>query len=204
MSFSNGILDGIGEYVDEWLELSFSASAPLYHHKTAALELGKRSQIPSAEVFLRRAYDRIDSNWRASSYSDKRPPSRENWRFQSRPEISPDNTSPEVGLERAIVQAAGSSWVNQIPTSSGLVGPSADKVRNIDLAYAERNGKFTLVELKVGSDTPLFAAIEILLYGLLLGMPFSFCFTRFADGFDLNDSPEALLKHAISWKKIWQ
>lgn len=88
MSFTNGILSGVGELVDAWLELSFTASAPLYHHKTAALELGRRSQIPPADTFLRQAYNQIDTNWHASSYKEQRPPSRENWRVSAMTPLS--------------------------------------------------------------------------------------------------------------------
>lgn len=168
MNFSNGILDGIGDLVDEWLELSFSATMPLYQHKTAALQLCTRPSIPSATGFLEKAYRRINNNWASSDYRNTRPPSRENWRFEQRSDISAENTSPEVRLERAIIQASDAHWANQVPTSSGLVGPSADKVRNIDLVQRGDSGNYVLIELKVASNNPLFAAIEILLYGLLL------------------------------------
>ncbi len=168
MNLSKGILDGVGELVDEWLDFSFSATSPLYQHKTAALQLSARPSIPTATDFLEKAYTRIHDNWEASDYRHTRPPSRENWRFTQRPDIATENTSPEVKLERAIIQAADANWANQIPTSSGLVGPSTDKVRNIDLVQRDGDGNYSLIELKVESNNPLFAAMEILLYGLLL------------------------------------
>ena len=42
-----------------------------------------------------------------------------------------------------------------------------DKTRNIVLASREGPTEYTLFELKVASNTPVFAAVEILLYGLL-------------------------------------
>ena len=168
MTDAKSILSDVYQLADTWLELSFEAKhKPLYQHRTAALSLKDRATIPSSKHFLLATYKQIDNNWndavKAGSYS----PSRENWRFKPRPDISPKNTSPEVRLERAIVSVANNHWANQIPTSSGLVGPQSDKVRNIDLVYRDDNQNFTLIELKVKSNTPLFAAIEILTYGLL-------------------------------------
>ena len=90
-----------------------------------------------------------------------------NWRFKPLSNISLENTSPEVKLERSIVRAADDHWANQVPTSSGLVGPRADKVRNIDLVQRLGERHFSFIELKVESNNPLFAAIEILTYGLI-------------------------------------
>jgi hypothetical protein len=56
-------------------------------------------------------------------------------------------------------------WVNQIPTCAGLVD-SQGKLCNIDLAQRDGN-KYSLIELKYASNTPLYAAMEILQYGLL-------------------------------------
>ncbi len=53
-----------------------------------------------------------------------------------------------------------------MPVASGLAGPSVGKRAVVDLV--KRSGDaYLFIELKVGSDTPLFAAIEILLYGVL-------------------------------------
>ena len=56
-------------------------------------------------------------------------------------------------------------WTNQMPTASGLV-TSGERQRNIDLAHFRDVREFELIELKVESDTPLFAAIEILKNGI--------------------------------------
>ena len=54
-----------------------------------------------------------------------------------------------------------------MPTASGLTGPATDKRAAVDLVFREDPTTYSLVELKVNSDTPLFAAIEILKYGML-------------------------------------
>jgi hypothetical protein len=53
------------------------------------------------------------------------------------------------------------------PASSGLCGSTQDKRRAIDLVYKNGFKEYTLFELKIASDTPLFAAMEILIYGIL-------------------------------------
>ena len=54
-----------------------------------------------------------------------------------------------------------------MPVASGLVGSTTDKRGAVDLVYKESETKYSLIELKVNSNNPLFAAVEILLYGLL-------------------------------------
>ena len=50
---------------------------------------------------------------------------------------------------------------------SGIAGPRANKRRAIDLVRRVSERQFEFVELKIASDTPLYAAAEIVLYGLL-------------------------------------
>ena len=82
-------------------------------------------------------------------------------------DLAANNTSPELRLERAIVASCGENWSNQMPVASGLVGPASNKRAAVDLVYREDPTTYSLIELKVDSDNPLFAAIEILIYGLL-------------------------------------
>ncbi len=96
-------------------------------------------------------------------------PSQENWRIKRQITLASKNKSPEVVLERAIAILGESgelgNWYNQIPVASGMVDDKADKRAAIDLiCIQDRN--VDLVELKWGSDTPAFAAFEILQYGL--------------------------------------
>lgn len=76
-------------------------------------------------------------------------------------------TSPEVGLERAIARLDNArTWSFQMSTCSGLRGKHTDKRRAIDLVRDNGDSHFTFVELKVGSDNPLYAAFEIIGYYL--------------------------------------
>ena len=84
--------------------------------------------------------------------------------------IAEHSSSREKTLEKAIATVTNVDWVNQVPTASGLVHPG-DTHCNIDLV--ERDGtKYSFIELKVDSNTPLFAAIECVLYGIV------YAFTR--------------------------
>lgn len=82
--------------------------------------------------------------------------------------IGADNRSPEVVLERAIAKASVAAdrndWANQVPIASGVLGPSAERRRAIDLVHKRAEGHFEFVELKIASDTPLYAAFEIISY----------------------------------------
>ena len=114
----------------------------------------------------------IASNWLASNADANRDRSRENWRWELQSQISPTNRSPEVVLERVIAMAGKSSgssdWANQIPVASGLVAGATDGRRAIDLGLRRGERAYELIELKIASDTPLYAAVELLGYASLL------------------------------------
>ena len=76
----------------------------------------------------------------------------------------------EVRLEREIVGINwpdGEDWFNQVPVASGLINDRSDKRRAIDLVHQREDGSYEFIELKVDSDTPLYAAMEILQYAIL-------------------------------------
>lgn len=114
-------------------------------------------------VLVSDLYRRIENNM------TDRIPSRENWRIERQTNLDPGNRSPEILLERAIAllgeRGILKEWFNQIPIASGLIDKDADKRAAIDL-LRYRNESVDLVELKWESDTPAYAAIEILRYGL--------------------------------------
>jgi hypothetical protein len=117
---------------------------------------------------VRALFEIIAANF--SNRARRLPPSRQNWRWECQTELSDQNLSSEVLLERAIAILAEQGhlpcWRNQIPVASGLVSDRTDKRAAIDLARIS-DERLDLYELKVESDTPLYAAVEILLYGLV-------------------------------------
>jgi hypothetical protein len=114
----------------------------------------------------------IEDNYARSGASANKDRSRENWRWHSlQPQISPKNRSPEVIFERAIAAACDRlgrvDWANQVPVASGMVASARDGRRAIDLVRRRGQRRFELIELKIASDTPFYAAIEIIVYGCL-------------------------------------
>jgi hypothetical protein len=109
-------------------------------------------------------YSQIESN-----RSDYRP-GRENWRSKRVTTLSDYNQSPEVLLERAIAMLGESGtlpgWLNQVPVASGLINDRLDRRAALDLVKLEDDAA-RFVELKWESDTPAYAAIEVLRYGLV-------------------------------------
>ena len=99
-----------------------------------------------------------------------RQPSRENWRSERVTTLGGHNKSPEVLLERAVAMLGKSGvmpgWLNQVPVASGLVDGHSDKRAALDLVkLTDSTAQF--VELKWESDTPAYAAFEVLRYGLV-------------------------------------
>lgn len=162
------IWTGIENLVDDWLKIEAKGKPPYYRHRSAALALSRRNApITGTTAFLEASYTQIHNNWLAAIEAGYTNPSRENWRWKRHLNLAAGNTSAETRLEKSIVSACGDNWSNQMPTASGLVGPAADKRAAVDLVYREDPTTYSLIELKVNSDNPLFAAIEILRHGLL-------------------------------------
>lgn len=178
-STSLSILGGVDYLIDSALHLTGDEAfdrdpigrAPHHQHITSCQ---RRSTGPpngfDALALVTAIYDKVVANWEASSYHNG---SDENWRLQANKGIAENNDSEEVFLERVIVrtmnghQPKPECWFNQVPVASGLVHPSADHGRNVDLVHQLGDKTFELIELKVRSDTPLYAAMEILKYGLV-------------------------------------
>lgn len=114
----------------------------------------------------------IRRNYDAAGASGNKNRSSQNWRWHMpQPQIGAGNTSPEVVVERAVAAAAVASdrtdWSNQIPVASGLMAGAGDRRRAIDLARRLGERHFQLIELKIASDTPLYAAVELASYTCL-------------------------------------
>lgn len=162
-------LDGCDNIIDRWLGLRQIGQPPQYQHEEHCQLL---SEEPHPQVdgvnLISDLLDQIKRNWMASRRTRTGQPSRKNWRFEKIP-IRTARNRPEVTLERRIIQSVtDETWANQIPTCSGLVDSFTDRRRAIDLGHL-KNNRAEFIELKLdwGSGTPLFAAFEILGYGLL-------------------------------------
>lgn len=128
-------------------------------------------QIPDGIDIASIVHEVIASNWFAGGASENKDRSRQNWRWMLQPQIGGTNRSPEVVLERAIASACAiagrTDWANQIPVAAGLIQGASDGRRAIDLAQRKDDGSYELIELKIASDTPLYATVELLGYASL-------------------------------------
>ena len=166
------ILTGLDAIFDRHLRVEqIGSSLPHHRHRTSALRLSEGRPVGfDARHLLEEAYARLVSNLERSPRFARSGPSQENWRFDKQLDHSAQNASPETTLERAIARAAGRDWANQVPAASGLWDHVADKRRAVDLVRRFGDRRFELIELKVESDTPLRAAVEIVQYGLLYAL----------------------------------
>lgn len=99
------------------------------------------------------------------------------WKLARALEIADRNKSLEKRLEKCVVQASeehNQKWFNQIPVCNSFFGGSP---RRIDLVRQKTEYDFDFVELKFGdqqnrwgSDTPLYAALEIVTYGIFFAI----------------------------------
>ena len=141
-----------------------------YRTRTAARLLNARAPKDFVgENLVKGAFALLRANWQRALPKAKASHQNFRWRYPQLA-LACQNTSPEVTLERALMRAcedtARHDWCNQIPIISGVMGSHAYKRRAIDLVHRSGDG-FEFVELKVASDTPLYATVEILLYGML-------------------------------------
>jgi len=164
------ILYMVDRFTDDMLKLKCIGQVPQYQHKEHCQNLIKMPVGFDGLSLVQGIYERVESNWNKARNHN---PSRKNWRFdEPRRKIADKNTDLEIKLERAIVNLEINSppdyvWVNQVPTSSGLVHPRADGPRHIDLVHRRDIRAYEFIELKVKSNNPLYAAMEILQYGIL-------------------------------------
>ena len=168
-----GILDGTDTIIDQYLLGLNDSVISAYRRKGEYDNL--RHEFDAAEM-LRKLIYQIQTNIKErKSFGN----SKENWRegYEAiQANLDSDNKSEEVILERRIARSLkvkydgkDSPWWNQMPIASGIVSSSSDRRRAIDLVhrYGEAQNQYDFIELKIDSDTPLFALTEILRYGLV-------------------------------------
>ncbi len=161
----SGLLNDIAPFIDETLGLIIGKS-PRYGNKTNYLRLTEKSSTNfDGRRVIERIYATLESCRLTTSY--RKAPSKHNWDLIPRRRPSADRDKLEVTLERDIVDLEGTSWSAQVPTSSGLWDQKQAKRSAIDLIHKCADDSYEFIELKIKSNTPLFAAIEILVYGII-------------------------------------
>lgn len=166
---SASILEDVDDLIDASLRLRRAGSAPRYGTKAGSVEVMPLTD-ESAWTLIKNIRREIQRNW---DYAEHHSESQQNWRFTKNKGIDPGNQSKEVQYERALVNIPedvwpdSKNWANQVPVASGLTGSNSDRRRCIDLVHKGADREYDFIELKIKSNTPLFAAMEILTYGIL-------------------------------------
>lgn len=162
------LFDGVDLLIDKALRVTDIGQSPdrRYRTKECAQRLTSKPYTFDAAELCRAILLKIERNWRDNQGGTVRLPSRENWRLEKQLYIADNNDGYEKILEKEIVSTLGDEWVNQVPTASGLINSTANKHCNIDLVHILTPTEFELIELKCLSDTPIYAAFELLKYAM--------------------------------------
>ena len=112
--------------------------------------------------------DQIEDNYQRLMEMGRAGSSAENWRWYANSDYDrAKNRSLETIVEREIIgltQTLG-TWANQVPVNSGICEGN-NQPSHIDLVHRTTEGSFELIELKIDSNDPCEAALQILRYGL--------------------------------------
>ena len=132
-------------------------------HKASAINLSG-SPIPGwdADRATRALFEALDGPfWRKPATRTSG-----NWVWR---EVTPKAATGniEVGVERQVAEIGGADeWTCQMSTWSGVIGPRTNRRCAIDLVQRIGPDAYRFIELKVGSDYPLYALFELLFYVL--------------------------------------
>ncbi len=109
-------------------------------------------------------FGQIRSNW-TTNRMEARWPSQSNWILRTAPKFTAHPTQRlEVQLQKNIaIIFENEGWGNSIPTASGLVNTGGRQM-DIDLGHRITGG-FVFIELKIQSNDPYDAAVQMLRYG---------------------------------------
>ena len=160
------VFDGADGLIDQALGVNHvGTSQHHYQSKKAALLLHSRPITFRATELIEQILTQIHANleapqarWREMGGSW------ENWRWKKNPNFTHRSVVDEKTVEKLIARDCGESWVNQVPTASGLLDRSSETHCNIDLVNKTGEFSYEFIELKYDHATPLFAAFEILKY----------------------------------------
>jgi hypothetical protein len=149
------IINDIYDFIDKKLGVECIGKSPHFKHAKSCLQLSRPIEL--------NAYDLIDGIYNCLTILSG--PGAKNWELRKRTEYGP-KANNETKIERCVAKQKG--WYNQIPTCSGVMGSHSHHRMDIDLICCrDHNKAYDFVELKIASDTPLYAAIEILIYGVI-------------------------------------
>src|ERR1019366_8276317 len=172
-----GAVDGgasIVDSLDKKINAFFGLDALSYKSKTSCVILCKRKPHLDGGVLVARLLEGIRSNRLSLMERSIAATGVEAWRWKKNTALSLANAQLEIRMERAIARLLDEDWTNQIPAASGLTRAKEPR-RSIDVVHRRKREEFDFIELKAlapgktsrGDQTPLFGAMEILVYGLI-------------------------------------
>ncbi|MBN9663524.1 MAG: hypothetical protein J0H49_35325 [Acidobacteria bacterium] len=169
---NKGIVTSLDRIIDDFFGLNQINLS--YINGSAYGRLCREKPELDGSELARRLLTGISGNRSALTQAGKPVRGSQMWRFKKNPKLASGNASLEVRIERAIARLMDSDWVNQVPVASGLTAGHEAK-RSIDLVHRRSDTEYDFIELKAlspgkrcgGNQTPLFAAMEILQYGLI-------------------------------------
>jgi hypothetical protein len=172
----NNIVASLDKDIDEFFGLDRIGLS--HRNKGACVHLCKEQPSKDGAELIRILLRRIADNRSTLTEASQAARGKELWRWKKNKRLSRNNTSIEVRIERAIARLLDDEWVNQVPSASGLTDEDEQR-RSIDIVHRRSPVEFDFIELKAlrsgkrpsGEQTPLFASMEVLKYGLL----FLFC-----------------------------
>jgi len=183
-----GLFSGVDSIIDELLgipdDVEHYGGPPRFMHKAAAKRLTQTRGVANTASLVDAVYNQVLKTW--CRRNAKAVPSEKLWVPRTRKDWSYEFLSAEVPLERSAVELfkfysvlshridkepnPDLMWFNQIPTATGIVS-SRETKNAVDLVCRTAKGCYDFVELKFPkkgstSETPLFAALEILKSGI--------------------------------------
>jgi hypothetical protein len=188
------ILNGIDSLVDKTLDLAeVGKGSPHYGHRESWLRIMHREGAAAQwRTLIPDLASLIEGNW---DWKESR--GRQNWRHTQECKIADKNLSLEKCIEKGVANLGDSSWGNQVPICSG-VNDGRDGKRSVDLANLS-GSDLELIELKVDSNTPLYATVEVLVYGLVYRFSRRH---RDALGYSPQSNPLLFAPHRVALKVL--
>ncbi|WP_417746735.1 hypothetical protein [Rosistilla oblonga] len=180
-SMCGGTLAGVDQLFYDWLELDTGRlvkgiSADYGNTPAVAREICRQGP-PEKSPPITEAFQAIQGNLDGALKAGGRPPTESNYRWEKQLNMQAHN-SGEKRLEKLAACILGDDWVNQVPVCSGFTW-AREGGRAIDLARKVSESECQFIELKYagqnsgragGADHPLYAAMELLQYGLVFLM----------------------------------
>jgi hypothetical protein len=174
------LLEGTSDLINAHLSLIARSPGAKFSDRALALKLSKVAP-PGDDLtpLIRQLFATICNNWERGERQNR---SGRNWRWE--PQIEKPGNK-ETKWERTLVSRANGHphthrWANQIPIGSGM-SPKGKKDEDdtvtprrvlegcghLDLAHWDENGNLTLIEFKLNSNNPVYAALQLVRYALV-------------------------------------